>query len=1073
MILTGKLHAQTPIYRGNARKTLFTRDGDGTQRLVSLAGEIEGTAQSLMDAFIGSSRDGRNVGLINQLWQRFYGSPLPNGLITRVLCTLQPDRYPRDHFFDLRMGIKLNEDRAAAEANANYKFETLFRNSVFDFSMEVNDKLLKEEKNSDKLYCVLQELREGRFWFGAGKSKGLGRCKLEMQIPFSPPSVAPAVQQDANHLCIVLKFDSTNPVLVGWNWGKVNPDIPAFAAIEGRMLVSAMKNLPASLRTRLERVLAGPILNPEDWKRKMAGYLPKVIALWLQERSLREIETWTIPSAALTKLSKGKHPLSKKVLKNLQSVVDQPFESKGTLQNRLTSALGENANMMDRLIKVAECKTQSSAQLDPLAWKELAEGLGLEEAPPENLAAAIQDEAALVAAFSVVIEPVLVRLYDLVDRQIRLVQSDSWVDMELVNREEHLRIKQMLLDGTITESQWKNPDQAPSGVSGSAWREFLDAHSKVQFRHLLHERNLRKSIANDQNVIAFLKSYRQKTRQELAQAEHIDFRPGGFRNREISQKYGKPYDTVFMRMLSWEPGDRSEGTWTVYIPGSTIKGAFRKRASQVLKTLWGETGKTERMLDRLFGRQGQRGLVFFSDAYLTDPHTDKPYWCAMDGVKMDPKTGRPIEEAKADYLFAYGPQLQFQMQLDLQDIGPRDQEAMLVFKHLINDYQNGDISLGGEKTVGFGWVQADIVQCTWLTGGSEEQEVHRMLFDRLPLSQAGHWKKLELSGADTAKIWSRPGFLKPEKPLSTEPPLADAGFISHRSFGGYCGTLVVEAEVLTPTSVRESGEPSFCATLPDGLVNGWDFFSMSHPEKAHRDNPKIYALPSKSLKGMIRHLYTIASNSIDPSPDLSRLNPTDSLFGWVGNGPNQAIMGRISVGFGIFASSSLAWFKVPYPYGNWKFQDGRWKQEEAGMADKRLIQKIWRIFPHLPLAPLVQRLDDFTPDTASAAYFRAMLPGAKARFSVRFWNLTAEELQRLIWCITLEPNLAHKIGRGRYLGFGSLQLRVLPESYLVDWSTRYAGEPETTWQKPFVADQWLNRDVIAHYHMLKQVLHVQ
>jgi hypothetical protein len=703
----------------------------------------------------------------------------------------------------------------------------------------------------------------------------------------------------------------------------------------------------------------------------------------------------------------------------------------------------------------------------------LAEGLGLAEAPPEKISATIQDETALGAALAVLIEPVLIRLYDLVDRQVRLLQSDAWVDMELVNREEHLRIKQMLLDGNITESQWKNPDQAPSGVSGSAWREFLDAHSKVQFRHLLHERNLRKSIANDQNVIAFLKFYRQKTRQELAQAEHIDFRAGGFRNREISQKYGKPYDTVFMRMLSWEPGDRSEGTWTVYIPGSTIKGAFRKRASQVLKTLWGETGKTMRTLDRLFGRQGQRGLVLFSDAYLTDPHTAKTYWCAMDGVKMDPKTGRPIEEAKADYLFAYGTQLQFQMQLDLQDIGPKDQDAMLVFKHLINDFQNGDISLGGEKTVGFGWVQADIVQCTWLTGGSEEQEVHRMLFNRLPLTDAGHWQKLELSGADTAKAWSRPGLLTPEKQLSTEPPLADAGFISHRSFGGYCGMLVVEAEVLTPTSVRESGEPSFCATLPDGLVNGWDFFSMSHPEKAHRDNPKIYALPSKSLKGMIRHLYTIASNSIDPSPDLSRLNPADSLFGWVGNGPNQAIMGRISVGFGIFETSSLAWFKVPYPYGNWKFQDGQWKQGEEGETAKRLIQKIWRIFPHQPLAPLAQRLEDFTPDTASAAYFRAMLPGAKARFSVRFWNLTTEELQRLLWCIALEQDLAHKIGRGRYLGFGSLRLRVLPESYLVDWNTRYAGEPETTWQKPFVSDHWLNRNVIANYQVLKQVLHVQ
>ena len=88
MILKGKLYAESPIYRGNARKTLFTRDGDGTHRLVSLAGEIAGTAESLMDAFIGQSRRGRNIGLLNRMWLRLYDSPLPQGLITKVECQL-------------------------------------------------------------------------------------------------------------------------------------------------------------------------------------------------------------------------------------------------------------------------------------------------------------------------------------------------------------------------------------------------------------------------------------------------------------------------------------------------------------------------------------------------------------------------------------------------------------------------------------------------------------------------------------------------------------------------------------------------------------------------------------------------------------------------------------------------------------------------------------------------------------------------------------------------------------------------------------------------------------------------
>jgi len=46
MILEGRLVAETPIYRGNSRRVLFTRDGDGTHRLVSLAGEVAGGAVS-------------------------------------------------------------------------------------------------------------------------------------------------------------------------------------------------------------------------------------------------------------------------------------------------------------------------------------------------------------------------------------------------------------------------------------------------------------------------------------------------------------------------------------------------------------------------------------------------------------------------------------------------------------------------------------------------------------------------------------------------------------------------------------------------------------------------------------------------------------------------------------------------------------------------------------------------------------------------------------------------------------------------------------------------------------------
>ena len=323
MILKGKLFNESPIYRGNARKTLFTRDGDGTQKLVSLAGEIAGTAQSLMDAFIGKSRNGKNIGLLFELWYRLYKSPMPEKLITKIECNLNRDCYPRDNLFDLRMGIKLDEDRWAAEANANYKMETLFRNSYFDLSFDVNDNLLKQNDNGIKLYHILEELIDGRFWYGAGKSKGLGRCRLEMEIPFTAQGTVSNSNSFANHLSIHLQFDSTNPILVGWNWGKVDPEVPAFAAIEGKHLIEAMRNLPEPIRSRLELTIGGQILSPDDWKNKLASYLPRVIAIHLQESSLKKRSGWVLPESAMKKLSKGKYPLARKILDNIEPFIGQ------------------------------------------------------------------------------------------------------------------------------------------------------------------------------------------------------------------------------------------------------------------------------------------------------------------------------------------------------------------------------------------------------------------------------------------------------------------------------------------------------------------------------------------------------------------------------------------------------------------------------------------------------------------------------------------------------------------------------------------------------------------------------
>ena len=97
-----------------------------------------------------------------------------------------------------------------------------------------------------------------------------------------------------------------------------------------------------------------------------------------------------------------------------------------------------------------------------------------------------------------------------------------------------------------------------------------------------------------------------------------------------------------------------------------------------------------------------------------------------------------------------------------------------------------------------------------------------------------------------------------------------------------------------------------------------------------------------------------------------------------------------------------------------------------------------------------------------------MMSGSKARFSIRFWNLKDDELQRLIWCVMLEPGLAHKMGNRRYQGFGSIRLTPVAPCYLIDWSKRYIADSEVDWQKDLKVPNKPN--VIKHHSQLNSHL---
>ncbi len=117
--IKGFLVFESPVYRGNSKKTIFTRGS--SQEEITLPGTIDGPAKSIMNAFTGFWRHPRNPnasnkGLLESLWYRLYQEDMPR-FVTDVSCKLEK----QEPFFDLKMGIAIDRDRMAQAEDQNYR----------------------------------------------------------------------------------------------------------------------------------------------------------------------------------------------------------------------------------------------------------------------------------------------------------------------------------------------------------------------------------------------------------------------------------------------------------------------------------------------------------------------------------------------------------------------------------------------------------------------------------------------------------------------------------------------------------------------------------------------------------------------------------------------------------------------------------------------------------------------------------------------------------------------------------------------------------------------------------------
>jgi CRISPR/Cas system CSM-associated protein Csm3 (group 7 of RAMP superfamily) len=825
--LKGKIIAQAPIYRGNSIKTLFSRDNKQKKTPIELPGrpDFRNPGKMRMDAFTGFT-DNRNrylYKLLDTLYNRLFQDRNPQSFFRniKISCIFNDPRPTDECFYDMRMGIKLNRDRMSMEENANYKMETVFKGTRFDFSLDYPSSFQDEEKT--KLYLLLNELVSGRFWFGAGKTKGLGNIRLELdpdsQTAFEKLKTKNIpIKNTANIVEVQVEFNLSNPLLVGWQFNDEGAD-----------------------DTQKDK---------EGYQRKVAG----------------------------------------------------------------------------------------------------------------------------------------------------------WIDQEIQNKQAHLEIKKQIASGKIKNLHHIKDEQFKREHTGRNGRPIP-----------LNPTSFKKAVTNDENLSHFLSWYRSKVQSEIGQEKNCDYRQNKKDNR--TRKSHTPYDRIFMRMLKWKnPVESANTGWEVYVPGGTIKGAFRVKAEKIIRTLINQQLNHGRLIEDgliadLFGKQNSAGKVIFSDAYLTKKENP----CSLDAVKIDPKTGEPIKEAKMDFLYQYGADLSFKTSFFLNDI--RDDAAMGLFFHLLQDMENGQIPLGGQKTSGMGWVKGDITCINIRTGRNghilkQIQNFGKQAPDKDWLITQGLFSQLKETSLyrNTLKSFEQrlPGTNRAVRPDFNFS--ASRNLISHAAYSGYSGNLSCNLEILTPTHIKESGQPTIDI---HGGAQGWDFFHMGPPDNESKPDTREYAIPSKTLKGMVRSIYQLLSDKIR----------AESLFGFVEN--NAGYMGRVNFSFAPLQSGDMKWYGMPHHYTD--LLDKFHPKSANGTRHYDQYKNV-RIFKHRVIKD--PRIKQYPPDQVPMENDSTTTPcncaekGSVFTFDVNFWNLTQDELQTLVSSIILEENMAHKIGKGKFLGFGSCKISV-------------------------------------------------
>ena len=274
IIFSGKLVARAPLHVGGAEpggETDLILAVDGAGRYYLPGTTLAGVLRQWFERAFGS-----------QVATRMFGEARdrsPEGHASFVLIEDAP--LISDHMPEVRDGVGIDRFTGTAAPNIKYTRQILPVGSEFDFILSVDLQEPDKVQDQARMSCLIEALAKGEVALGAGKSRGLGRIRLEdihvehrnmssreallvwlekggKKTPFDParyahPEVEPASPQS---LSIQIQWLQDGPLMVKADMEALEVDIlPLYTGWGKRQRVIPGASIKGALRSMAERIL--------------------------------------------------------------------------------------------------------------------------------------------------------------------------------------------------------------------------------------------------------------------------------------------------------------------------------------------------------------------------------------------------------------------------------------------------------------------------------------------------------------------------------------------------------------------------------------------------------------------------------------------------------------------------------------------------------------------------------------------------------------------------------------------------------------------------------------------------